>query len=258
MQPPFPIPAFEDNYIWALVGDDGEALVVDPGDAAPVSGWLKERGAQLGTVLITHHHPDHIGGLAALRGEWPGLVAVGPQDPRIPGLDRTVVDGDEVDLPALNRRFEVIAVPGHTLTHVAYSGEGELFCGDTLFSLGCGRLFEGSPAQMLASLDRLAALPDDTSVYCTHEYTTANGRFAIEVEPGNPELRERVDQVAEARAADRPSLPSTMLSERQCNPFLRCDRPEVRRSVAAHAGIDGGGRLACFAALRNWKDGFRG
>lgn len=255
-----PVPAFSDNYIWLLADDDGRALVVDPGEAEPVQAALAEHGLTPAAVLLTHHHPDHVGGVPALRAHWPQLMVVAPHDDRIGGADMLVADGDRLELAG--RRFEVIAVPGHTRSHVAYHlpGDGErpglLFCGDTLFSLGCGRLFEGSPAQMHASLSRLAALPGDTRVCCGHEYTLANAAFARAVEPDNPALRRRTEHVHAMRQAGQPTLPSTLADERACNPFLRVDQPGVRAAVGRRLGGDAGGDVEVFAGLRHWKDGF--
>ena len=252
MARPEPIPAYEDNYIW-LLQEGLSALVVDPGDAAPVI-------ARLGTtppaaILITHHHLDHIGGLPELHAHWPDVPILAPDDPRIPIATRRVSDGDVVEIASW--RFEVIAVPGHTLPHVAYFGEGLLFCGDTMFSLGCGRLFEGTPAQMLASLDRLAALPEDTLLCCTHEYTASNARFALAIEPGNAALQRRATEVAELRARNTPTLPSTIASERACNPFLRVDSWAVLESLRPRLGRLPEDSVETFAALRSWKDGFQ-
>lgn len=252
------LPAFDDNYIWALADDDGRALFVDPGDAAPVLAAAAQ-GLQPIGVLVTHHHNDHIGGLMALQARWPDLPIHAPHDPRIPIATHRVGDGDVVAIG--DWRLDVVAVPGHTLSHIAFHGPlidgGLLFCGDTLFSLGCGRLFEGSPAQMLASLDRLATLPGDTLVCCTHEYTLSNAAFAIAVDPDNPALQARIDAVRALRAASKPTLPSTLAQEIATNPFLRCDTPAVRDAVAAHVGHMSADRIETFAELRRWKDGFR-
>jgi hydroxyacylglutathione hydrolase len=250
-----PLPALADNYIWLLHDGHGAALAVDPGEAAPVEAALDELGLRLRAILLTHHHPDHIGGAAALR-ERHRVPVYAPADERIDMATHRVGDGDAVTVESPAARFRVMAVPGHTTSHVAYVGEGMLFCGDTLFSLGCGRLFEGTPAQMLASLDRLAALPGDTLVCCSHEYTAANGRFAGTVEPGNPALAERLREVSSLRADGRPSVPSTLAGETAANPFLRVDSPVVR-DWCRRRGVAADDRVACFAALRAAKDDFR-
>jgi hydroxyacylglutathione hydrolase len=253
-----PLPALGDNYIWILAADDGACLVVDPGEAGPVLRAADE-GLRPVAVLLTHHHADHIGGTAALRQRWPELAVFAPDDARIPEATVRVGNGDT--LAPGGWRFQVIAIPGHTASHIAFVSEdaahgGPLFCGDTLFSLGCGRMFEGAPPQMLASLDRLAALPDPTQVCCGHEYTLANAAFASAVEPDNPALARRAAQAAALRAAGRPTLPATLGEERAANPFLRVDAPAVRARVAARLGREPRDRVEVFAELRRWKDGF--
>jgi hydroxyacylglutathione hydrolase len=250
-----PLPALADNYIWLLHDDEGHALVVDPGEADVVEQVLMSRGLQLRAILLTHHHHDHLGGVAALLDKH-DVVVYAPVDARIPIETRQVHDGDRIEqaLPSLD--FQVIHIPGHTLSHIAYFGAGILFCGDTLFSLGCGRLFEGTPAQMLASLDRLATLPGDTLICGGHEYTEANGRFAHGIEPDNADLHRRQMEVAQLRAQGEPSLPVTLASELASNPFLRIDSAAVRHWCAAQGVASD--RIACFAAVRNAKDNFRG
>ncbi|WAC64501.1 hydroxyacylglutathione hydrolase [Pseudoxanthomonas sp. SL93] len=253
------LPAFEDNYIWALVDDDGDALVIDPGDAAPVLAGT-DMGLWPAAVLVTHHHPDHAGGVAALRERWPTLPVFAPDDARIPAATHRVGDGDRITLK--NWRLSVLAVPGHTSSHVAFHGGGNegpphLFCGDTLFSLGCGRMFEGTPPQMLASLDRLAALPPDSLVCCGHEYTLANAAFALAVDPDNPALRHRTEEARAMRHAGRPTLPSTLAQELDTNPFLRVDAPAARAAVARRLGRPPADRVETFAELRRWKNDFR-
>ena len=257
-----PLPAFDDNYIWALAGDDGRALVVDPGDAGPVLAAAAD-GLRPIAVLVTHHHPDHIGGLAALKARWPEIEIHAPHDPRIDIATHRVGQGDSVAVA--DWRFDILEVPGHTRSHIAFHGKRNggdigsslLFCGDTLFSLGCGRLFEGTPAQMLASLDALAALAGDTRVCCTHEYTQSNAAFALAVDPHNPALLARAETVRTLRAASKPTLPSTIAQEIATNPFLRCDTPGVRDAIAARLGRAPSDRLETFAELRRWKDVFR-
>ncbi|QIL21023.1 hydroxyacylglutathione hydrolase [Thermomonas sp. HDW16] len=254
-----PLPAFDDNYIWLLRDTDGRALVVDPGEAAPVLAALADAPVPH-AILLTHHHGDHIGGVAELLRRWPGIPIFAPQDERIAIATHRVDDGDTIT--AGPWRFDVLEIPGHTTSHVAFHGrlpEGMslLFCGDTLFSLGCGRMFEGTPAQMLASLRTLAALPVDTLVCCGHEYTAANAAFALTVDPDNAALRERAAQARAQRAAGRPTLPSTLASERNCNPFLRSDNPAVRAAIATHVGHSPSNDIEAFALLRRWKDGFR-
>jgi hydroxyacylglutathione hydrolase len=252
---PIALPAFSDNYIWVLPGQAGAgAVVVDPGDAAPVFA-AADAGLTPAAVLLTHHHDDHIGGVPELLRRWPHLLVLGPADARIPFACGRVADGDHVSAGGLG--FEVLAVPGHTVSHIAFHGHGLLFCGDALFSLGCGRMFEGSAEQMLASLDRLSALPGDSQVCCGHEYTQSNAAFALAVDPDNPALARRSDEVTAMRHAGQPTLPATLASERACNPFLRVDAPAIRAAVAVREGRDDLDRVATFAALRRWKDGFR-
>jgi len=249
-----PLPAFEDNYIWTLRDDAGRALVVDPGEAGPVLSAAAE-GLQPAGILLTHHHNDHIGGVGALLERWPDLPVVAPDDERIAIATRRTGDGDRVEVAGWG--FDTLAVPGHTVSHIAFHGHGLLFCGDTLFSLGCGRMFEGTPAQMLDSLERLAALPGDTRVCCGHEYTLSNAAFARVVEPDNPALMRRIEEAQAMRQSGRPTLPSSVAAEREANPFLRIDVPAVRAAIVGQTGHPIRSRVDAFAALRRWKDGFR-
>ncbi|HNR91066.1 MAG TPA: hydroxyacylglutathione hydrolase [Dokdonella sp.] len=252
----FPVRALRDNYVWVLANAGGDALVVDPGEAAPVIEALHARGLRLRAILLTHHHADHIDGVSALMAAGDDIEVIAPFDERIATATRRVGAGDCVEFRHPASRFEVIEVHGHTRSHIAYHGEGLLFCGDTLFSIGCGRLFEGTPAQMLDALDRLAALPGTTQVCCGHEYTLANCAFAMHVDPHNATLRARAAEARAAIASGKPSLPSLLADERACNPFLRVDAPELVAAVAAHLPADAN-RVARFATLRRLKDEFR-
>jgi hydroxyacylglutathione hydrolase len=250
-----PLRAFRDNYIWTLRHGQNVA-VVDPGDAAPVIDYLNRERARLVAILATHHHADHVGGIAELRSRHAEVRVYGPRDEPIGTLTHPVGGGDTVALPEIDARFEVVDIPGHTRRHIAYYGAQTLFCGDTLFACGCGRVFEGTPEQMLASLSRLAALPDDTRVYCGHEYTLANIAFAKAVEPANEALAALEAEAKRVRAEDRPTLPSTIGREKATNPFLRCLVPEVAGAVEAYLGRRATSPVAVFAALREWKNRF--
>jgi hydroxyacylglutathione hydrolase len=250
-----PIPAFEDNYIW-LLREPGraQAVVVDPGAADPVIARLQRDALQLAAILITHHHGDHIGGVAALRARWPDVEVYGPEDRRIRGLTRVVADGDQVRPAGLEQAFAVLAVPGHTATHIAYYGGDSLFCGDTLFAAGCGRVFDGTFEDLAASLQRIAALPAETRCYCAHEYTLANLGFARWVEPDSPALREAVREAERLRAAGAPTVPTRLADEQAINPFLRTGDPEVIAAAERFASKPLHGHTEVFSALRRWKD----
>lgn len=251
---PTPIPAFRDNYIW-LVKRGDSALVVDPGDAEPVRAYLSGNRLRLAAILITHHHPDHAGGAAALASDA-GCPVYGPATEAIAAVTAPVREGDEVVIPALQARFRVLDIPGHTAGHVAYTGDNIVFCGDTLFSAGCGRLFEGTAAQMSDSLAKLAGLPDQTAVCCGHEYTLANLRFAQTVEPGNPDILAYAEKAKARRERGEPTLPSLLGLERRINPFLRCGEPSVMAAAAGQAGHEMADPVEVFAVIRNWKDKF--
>ncbi|MCO8322707.1 hydroxyacylglutathione hydrolase [Burkholderia cenocepacia] len=291
-----PVPAFEDNYIW-LVSDGRDAIAVDPGEAAPVRRVLAERGWRLTAILLTHHHADHVDGVDALLHSQPAdtpLTVYGPAAEAIDVVTRPLSGGDRVTLDAPAVAFDVLDVPGHTRGHIAYfqaagqgaagqgaasqgaAGQGaasqgaasqgaaghgnavpHVFCGDTLFSCGCGRLFEGTPAQMLASLDALAALPDDTRVHCAHEYTLSNIRFALACEPGNAALAAWRDDAQALRARGVPTLPTTIAHERAVNPFMRADSAAIHATLEAELHETVTDRLAAFTLMREWKNRFR-
>ena len=249
-----PLPAFQDNYIWTL-RSGRQAAVVDPGEARPVKDYLAKEGLALVAILATHHHPDHVGGIAELVGKTK-IPVFGPKGEPIPALTNPLGQGDTVGIPELGASFSVLDIPGHTRAHIAYYGVGSLFCGDTLFACGCGRVFEGTAAQMLDSLSKLAALPDETLVYCGHEYTLANIRFARAVDPANALLAAREERATRLRAAGRPTLPSTLGEERATNPFLRCAEPAVVESANKYLGSRIGDPVSVFAAIREWKNRF--
>jgi hydroxyacylglutathione hydrolase len=247
-----PIPAFQDNYLW-LLSDGRQAAVVDPGDAEPVERALATRALALAAILVTHHHGDHVGGVAQLAAAHRAHV-FGPAGERIPCRDTALRDGDRIEV--LGTRFDVIDVPGHTRGHIAYYAPAlqAVFCGDTLFAGGCGRLFEGTPEQMVGSLAKLAALPAATRVYCAHEYTLANLRFALAVEPDNATLAERRRRCEAQRARDEPTVPSTIADELATNPFLRCGEPAIRHAAERQRPGAGASTVTTFAAIREWKN----
>lgn len=252
-----PIPAFSDNYLW-LLHDGHNAIVVDPGDAEPVQQFLEINGLHLKTILVTHHHMDHIGGVDALR-EATGAQVFGPATELIPKPYKAMVEGDIVE--TLGLHFSVIDVPGHTAGHIAYfakevDGTPLLFCGDTLFSGGCGRLFEGTPSQMLSSLDRLARLPHETRVCCTHEYTLSNLAFAVTVDPNNSDLLTYYQYARDLRAQNEPTLPSTIKTELAINPFMRT-RELALISAAISYDPTSDNDISHFAAIRAWKNNFK-
>jgi hydroxyacylglutathione hydrolase len=249
------LPAFTDNYIWLLQDHRSQrCAVVDPGDAAPVEAWLDAHPDWvLSDILITHHHHDHVGGVERLK-HISGATVYGPASENIPARDVALQDNDTASV--LGWEFDVYAVPGHTLGHIAYYHHGLLFCGDTLFAAGCGRLFEGTPDQMHHSLSRLAALPEDTLVYCTHEYTLSNLKFAAAVEPTNADIAARLEKVTQQRQNGVMTLPSTLALEKLTNPFLRTAETLVKQKVDERAGAQNRAPSEVFAALRAWKDKF--
>lgn len=246
--------ALADNYIWCLRQADAVA-VVDPGDAAPVLAHLATTRSRLVAILITHHHHDHTDGIAALCQRYP-VPVFAPAAESIPGTTTAVTGGDRITIPELAVEFDVIDVRGHTRGHVAYYRRGTLFCGDTLFGCGCGRLFEGTADEMRAALRHLAALPIDTQIYCAHEYTVSGLRFANAVEPGNTDLPERSDRAGRLVQAGMPTVPFTLAEELATNPFLRCHVDAVAAAASRQAGRPLAAPGEVFAALRKWRDEF--
>ena len=250
--------AFTDNYVWLVHSprDPQQVVVVDPGEAAPVTRALSQGGLKLAGILMTHHHADHVGAVSELLRSHP-VPAFGPASEVVPGEPTRLREGDAAVFETLGLSFRVLDVPGHTAGHIAYVGHDAVFCGDTLFSAGCGRLFEGTAEQMTASLAKLAALPEETKVYCAHEYTVANLKFSLAVEPQNTEAAAYLEHCQALRARDQATVPSDIRRERNVNPFLRCHQQTVKQAAERHAGR----RLnptEVFAVIRQWKDGFRG
>lgn len=250
----FPVPAFNDNYIWTLVRGS-HAAVVDPGEAAPVLAFLRTRNLTLTAILNTHHHADHIGGNEELLRHC-GVPVYAPHDDRIASATRRVREGDCFALDGIGVELSVLEIPAHTRTHIAFHGADMLFCGDTLFACGCGRIFEGTPRQMFDALAKLTALPDRTRVYCGHEYTLSNIRFAKAADPDNPLLAQWEQEAAAQRACNEVTLPSTIGREKQANPFVRCNQPGVIASASRQAGKPLGDPVSVLATLREWKNNF--
>jgi hydroxyacylglutathione hydrolase len=260
-----PIASYDDNYIW-LLSDGYFAVVVDPGDAQPVIAYLKEHHLELKSILITHHHADHVGGIVelhdwALASGWDAPAVYGPMMENIPLRTESLMQGDSLHLQAPACEVFVVEVPGHTLGHLAFYVEAgqskHLFCGDTLFASGCGRVFEGTPSQMFDSLMKLKGLPDDTWIHCAHEYTLSNIKFALAVEPQNQDLLDWKIKAQALRNAGKPTLPTTMAHEKRVNPFLRSNMPSVVAGVVKSQPLVNEEPVHVFAALRAWKDGFK-
>ncbi|MBV8664935.1 MAG: hydroxyacylglutathione hydrolase [Burkholderiaceae bacterium] len=255
-----PVPAFRDNYLW-LIHNGKQAAAVDPGDAAPILAALQAHQLSLAAILLTHHHADHVGGVGGLleQAKTPARLPVyGPRTENISGVTHALAEGDQVRLAELDLDLSVLDVPGHTAGHIAYFAPRQhwVFCGDTLFAGGCGRLFEGTPAQMVASLAKLTNLPGDTQVFCAHEYTMANLRFAQAAEPGNPALAARIAREQAKRDQGLPTVPSTIALEKATNPFLRYREPAIMEGLHASGRLQGRDPVASFAALREWKNSF--
>lgn len=249
------IPAFEDNYIWT-VHDGKSALFVDPGEAEPILSWLEERRMQPVAILVTHHHGDHCGGLSDILTHY-DIPVYGPTNERIRGISHPMSEGMACHIPELAADFTVMDIPGHTPGHIAYFGHGWLFCGDTLFSCGCGKVFGGTVPQLYHSLKRIAALPGETLACPAHEYTLENIRFALMIDPENIDLLTWQDEARRLRAQGLPTLPVRLDAELRCNPFLRCNHVEIQRRFAGANGIEPNDEAATFAALRAARDTFR-
>ncbi len=250
------VPIFNDNYIWLIVDStQTKAIAVDPGAALPLRTFLKAHGLQLAAILITHHHRDHIDGIGELISDDP-VPVYGPHSAVIAGITHRVSESDTLVFPFLESSLMVLETPGHTLDHLAYLVSGMLFCGDTLFSAGCGRVFEGTVEQMVHSLQKIAALPDETKIYCAHEYTLKNLQFAQMVEPHNRKIQDKMQDVTALREANLPTLPSSLGDEKAINPFLRCDSPEIIASVEHHVGFKLYSYGDVFQYLREWKNEF--
>lgn len=248
------IPAFDDNYIWLISDDDGRAVIVDPGEDEPVVEVIRERAIDLAAILITHKHYDHIGGIGGIKSAFPDSLVFGPQKEAIPGVDIHVTEGMQLDIPEMYFRPKVIEVPGHTEGHIAYYEGNRLFCGDTLFACGCGRVFSGTMVQLYHSLHRISRLPENTLIYCAHEYTLDNIGFAKWVEPENPDLIERQYQVIAVLEEGQETVPSLLATELRTNPFLRVNVNNIHKAAERYAGRELDSSINVFRTLRQWKD----
>lgn len=251
------VPAFQDNYLW-LIHDGKHAAAVDPGDAGPILAALKANGLSLAAILLTHHHHDHVGGVPELLLHSP-VPVFGPRNDAIAQVTIPLGEGDRITIPELSLELDVFDVPGHTRGHIAYFAQAQrwLFCGDTLFAGGCGRLFEGTPQQMASSLDKLASLPDETMVFCAHEYTLSNLKFALEAEPDNEALRSRFEEARALRERNIPTVPTNIGLEKATNPFLRYREPGIAEVLMGKQLISSREPITCFGALRQWKNSYR-
>lgn len=248
------IPALSDNYIWAIVNQSGQTIVIDPGESDGVIDFLQKEQLSLQAILITHHHWDHTNGIAGILHHFK-VPVYGPASERIANVTHPVNDNDQIHI-ANFPSFTVLSIPGHTRGHIAYRVRNHVFCGDTLFAAGCGRLFEGTPPQMYQSLQRLAALPNETLIYCAHEYTLNNLRFAQTVEPTNQNITKRIEKIKKIRDLGNPSLPVPLADEKLTNPFLRCTEAPIQEAASRHLGTSLADPIAIFAEIRKWKDGF--
>lgn len=250
-----PIRILKDNYVWTLIDDANKrAVIIDPGEAQPVLDYLKQHALSLQAILVTHHHWDHTNGIEAILKEYK-VPVYGPEHEQIAGLSHPLTDQSVIKLDGFPE-IHILEIPGHTAGHIAYYLDGKLFCGDTLFAAGCGRLFEGTPTDMTESLQKITSLPDQTEIYCAHEYTQNNLRFAQTVEPGNQAITERIQRVRALRDQNKPSLPSTLQEEKDTNPFLRCALPSIKSAVEKHQGEKLDNVVDVFKSLRQWKDKF--
>ncbi|MFT4942249.1 MAG: hydroxyacylglutathione hydrolase [Paraglaciecola sp.] len=251
----FAIPAFSDNYIWC-VHDTKHAIVVDPGDANPVIKTLDEKQLTLTAILVTHHHHDHTGGIKELLNAYPDITVYGPNNPVIEGIDVRLSEGESLSLSTPKLDLNVLETPGHTMDHIVFYNNELVFCGDTLFSAGCGRMFEGTPEVFYHSLQKLAHLPEQTKVYCTHEYTLANLAFAAHVDPENRELQDYQRWANKQRANDQITLPSSIAEQKKINPFLRCTNKNIKQNIQNIMNLSANSEVEVFAALRSCKDNF--